>query len=105
MNRWGTGLVALGGLLVAGTQAQAHHAVASVYDLNKEIVLEGQLVKLFADDVEKVRAMGVDVHVSDPRELEQWRLATRRVYARWKAQTGAPLLDRIEAVIEKTRKA
>lgn len=60
--------------------------------------------KLFADDVEKVRAMGVDVHVSDARELEQWRLATRRVYARWKAQTGAPLLDRIEAVIEKSRK-
>ena len=46
MNRWGTGLVALGGLLVAGTQAQAHHAVASIYDLNKEIVLEGQLTKL-----------------------------------------------------------
>jgi hypothetical protein len=39
-------LVALGGLLVVGTQAQAHHAVASVYDLNKEIVLEGQLTKL-----------------------------------------------------------
>ena len=46
MNRWGTGLVALGGLLLVGTQAQGHHAVASVYDLNKEIVLEGQLTKL-----------------------------------------------------------
>ena len=46
MNRWGKGLVALGGVLVLGTQAQAHHAVAGVYDLNKEIVLEGQLMKL-----------------------------------------------------------
>jgi hypothetical protein len=46
MNRWGTGLVALGGILVVGNQAQGHHAVASVYDLNKEIVLEGQLTKL-----------------------------------------------------------
>ena len=46
MNRWGTGLVALGGLLIVGTQTQAHHAVAGVYDLNKEIVLQGELTKL-----------------------------------------------------------
>ena len=39
-------MVAVGGLLLVGTQAQGHHAVASVYDLNKEVVLEGQLVKL-----------------------------------------------------------
>ena len=29
-----------------GASAEAHHAVAGVYDLNKEIVLEGQLTKL-----------------------------------------------------------
>jgi len=29
-----------------GAAAQAHHAVASAYDLNKEIVLEGELLKL-----------------------------------------------------------
>ena len=46
MNKLGIGLAALGGLLMVGTQTQAHHAVAGVYDLNKEIVLEGQLVKL-----------------------------------------------------------
>jgi hypothetical protein len=46
MNKWGTGLCAMGGLLLIGTQAQGHHAVASVYDLNKEIVIEGQLTKL-----------------------------------------------------------
>jgi hypothetical protein len=39
-------LVAFGGLLLVGAGAQAHHAVAGVYDLNKEIVLEGQLTKL-----------------------------------------------------------
>jgi DNA/RNA endonuclease YhcR with UshA esterase domain len=31
---------------MVGVQSQAHHAVAGVYDLNKEIVLEGLLQKL-----------------------------------------------------------
>ena len=39
-------LAALAGLLVIGAQVQAHHAVAGVYDLNTEIVLEGRLQKL-----------------------------------------------------------
>ncbi|HUL80790.1 MAG TPA: DUF6152 family protein [Gammaproteobacteria bacterium] len=46
MSRWAIQLVALGGLLVVGAEVQAHHAVASAYDLNKEIVLQGDLVKL-----------------------------------------------------------
>jgi hypothetical protein len=46
MNRWLTRLVALGGLLTLGAELQAHHAVAGVYDLNTEIVLEGRLQKL-----------------------------------------------------------
>jgi hypothetical protein len=46
MNKLVTGLAAAGGLLLVGSQLQAHHAVAGVYDLNKEIVLEGQLTKL-----------------------------------------------------------
>ena len=46
MNTWTYQLVALGGLLTFGTELQAHHAVASVYDLNTEIVLQGQLTKL-----------------------------------------------------------
>jgi len=39
---------ALCGFLVAGVSVglQAHHAVAGVYDLNKEIVLQGKLKKL-----------------------------------------------------------
>jgi len=44
-------LLVLGGFLVAGVilaggALQAHHAVAGVYDLNKEVVLEGRLKKL-----------------------------------------------------------
>ena len=46
MNKWAIGSAAMGALLMVGTQTQAHHAVASVYDLNKEVVLEGQLAKL-----------------------------------------------------------
>ena len=46
MNKLALRLVALGGLLAVGAELQAHHAVASVYDLNKEVVLEGQLTKL-----------------------------------------------------------
>jgi hypothetical protein len=39
-------LVALCGFLMTAVGVQAHHAVAGVYDLNKEIVLEGKLKKL-----------------------------------------------------------
>ena len=34
------------GVTIAGGALQAHHAVAGVYDLNKEVVLEGRLKKL-----------------------------------------------------------
>jgi hypothetical protein len=46
MNKWAIRLGALSGFLMVGAAAQAHHAVASVYDLNKEIVLQGELTKL-----------------------------------------------------------
>ena len=46
MNKWVIRLVAVGSFLAVGTQLQAHHAVASAYDLNKEIVLQGTLLKL-----------------------------------------------------------
>jgi DNA/RNA endonuclease YhcR with UshA esterase domain len=42
-------LIVLCGFLTAGLMEvglQAHHAVAGVYDLNKEVVLEGRLKKL-----------------------------------------------------------
>src|ERR687885_680738 len=34
------------GIMLAGGTLQAHHAVAGVYDLNKEVVLQGKLKKL-----------------------------------------------------------
>src|SRR5499427_8055329 len=46
MKSWIMALVALCGFLMVGTRAQAHHAVAGVYDLGKEVVLEGKLKKL-----------------------------------------------------------
>ena len=50
MKRWVIGVVALAFLMVGVSPVtrvvQAHHAVAGVYDLNKEIVLEGRLKKL-----------------------------------------------------------
>ena len=46
MKKWVTGLVALSGLLMVSTGLLAHHAVAGVYDLNSEMVLEGKLKKL-----------------------------------------------------------
>jgi hypothetical protein len=33
-------------LVITGVSLQAHHAVAGIYDLNKEVVLEGRLKKL-----------------------------------------------------------
>ena len=39
-------LLVLSGLLMAGVGLEAHHAGAGVYDLNKEVVLEGRLKKL-----------------------------------------------------------
>jgi len=39
-------MVALGVFLMVGAGLQAHHAVAGVYDLGKEVVLEGKLKKL-----------------------------------------------------------
>jgi DNA/RNA endonuclease YhcR with UshA esterase domain len=34
------------GVMLSGGALQAHHAVAGVYDLNKEVVLQGRLKKL-----------------------------------------------------------
>jgi hypothetical protein len=46
MNTRTAGLIVLCGSLMAGAGLEAHHAVAGVYDLNKEVVLEGRLKKL-----------------------------------------------------------
>jgi len=61
--------------------------------------------KLYAEDVDRVRALGVDVHLPTPAEAEQWRIACRRVYSRWKVQTNAALVSKIEQVVEQSRKS
>ena len=65
-----------------------------------------QLVrKLFAEDVARVGALGVDVHVPSEPEMAAWQIATRRPYARWKAQINPSLISKIEQVVEQSRKA
>src|SRR5688572_30973369 len=44
--RKGIALVLLLGFVLAGVSLKAHHAVAGIYDLNKEVILEGKLKKL-----------------------------------------------------------
>jgi len=65
----------------------------------------GIVRKLFAEDVDRVKALGVDVHVPTPAELANWQLTTRRVYARWKAQVNPSLITKVEQVVEKIGKA
>lgn len=60
---------------------------------------------IYAVDVERVRALGVDVIVPTATEMDQWQIACRRPYARWKAQLGAPLVSKIEDVVARSRKA
>ena len=59
--------------------------------------------KLFAEDVDRVRALGVDVHVPTPAETQAWQIATRRIYSRWKVQTHAGLVSKIEQVAARAR--
>jgi TRAP-type C4-dicarboxylate transport system substrate-binding protein len=61
--------------------------------------------KFFAEDVERVGALGVNVHVPTEAEMNDWRIAARRPYARWKAQIHPQLITKIEDVVAKTRKA
>ena len=61
--------------------------------------------KLFAEDVERVSALGVNVHVPTPPEMEAWQIAARRPYARYKAQTEPRIVSGIEEIVAKTRKA
>lgn len=61
--------------------------------------------KLFAEDVKAVSALGVNVHVPTPAEMETWQVATRRTYARWKAQINPAFISKVEEVVARSRKA
>jgi len=65
----------------------------------------GIVRKLFAEDVERVRALGVEVHVPSAAELANWKAASQGVYAKWKAQVNPSLIGKIEQVVEKSGKA
>jgi hypothetical protein len=76
-------LVVLCGFLVAGVvfaagAVQAHHAVAGIYDLNKEVVLEGKLKKLnFVNPHASIILTVADKKVKG--KLVDWTLTTASV--------------------------
>lgn len=58
---------------------------------------------VFANDVERAAAIGVEVHVSTDVELAAFREATRPVYDRWKEQIDPDLVSQIEAIVAASR--
>jgi TRAP-type C4-dicarboxylate transport system substrate-binding protein len=58
----------------------------------------------FAEDVAKVRALGVQVHVPTAAEMTDWQIACRRVYAQWKAVVGSAMVNKIEEIVARSRK-
>jgi hypothetical protein len=78
MNRWALRLVVLGGFLMVGGALQAHHAVAGVYDLNKEVVLEGRLKKLnFTNPHASIELSVPDKKIKG--KVTDWKLTTASV--------------------------
>jgi len=66
------------GVLLAGGALQAHHAVAGVYDLNKEVVLEGRLKKLNFTNPHA----SIELEVPDKKikgKVTEWKLTTASV--------------------------
>jgi len=51
----------------------------------------------------QVEGFGVKITRLTPAEREQFVIATRRVYARWKAQIGKELVDVAEQAIAKRK--
>jgi len=71
-------LVLCSGILTVGVTVglQAHHAVAGVYDLNKEIVLEGRLDKLNFTNPHA----SIEMSVPNPDgTVTHWKLTTASV--------------------------
>ena len=62
-----------------------------------------QVREVYAKDVEAVRALGVDVTVPTPAEMEAWQIACRRPYARWKAQINPGLISKFEEAVARSR--
>jgi hypothetical protein len=69
--------VVLCGFLMVGAGLQAHHAVAGIYDLNKEIVLEGKLKKL--NFVNPHASIVLSVEDKKAKKIVDWTLTTASV--------------------------
>ena len=67
----------IAGVILAGRPLQAHHAVAGVYDLNKEIVMEGKLKKL--NFVNPHASIVLTVEDKKSKKLVDWTLTTASV--------------------------
>ena len=65
------------GVILAGAALQAHHAVAGIYDLNKEMVLEGKLKKL--NFVNPHASILLTVADKKTKKLVDWTLTTASV--------------------------
>jgi hypothetical protein len=78
MNRWTLPTLAASAFLVVGAASEAHHAVASTYDLNKEIVLTGTLLKL--NFVNPHSNLHLEVPNADGTRTE-WVLTTASIQA------------------------
>jgi uncharacterized protein DUF6152 len=66
------------GVLLTGGALQAHHAVAGVYDLNKEVVLEGRLKKLNFTNPHA----SIELEVPDKKikgKVTEWKLTTASI--------------------------
>ena len=60
--------------------------------------------KLYAADVEAVRALGVEVHLPTAAEMQAWRDATRGAYTKWKDATHSGLVTKIEQAAAKAQR-
>jgi hypothetical protein len=65
------------GVLLAGGALQAHHAVAGIYNLNKEVVLEGKLKKL--NFVNPHASIVLSVEDKKVKKIVDWTLTTASV--------------------------
>jgi hypothetical protein len=65
------------GVMLAGGALRAHHAVAGIYDLNKEVVLEGKLKKL--NFVNPHASIVLSVEDKKVKKIVDWTLTTASV--------------------------
>ena len=71
------GALVAASLIATGAVLRAHHAVAGIYDLNKEIVLVGKLKKL--NFVNPHAGMIVSVEDKKSKKIVDWTLTTASV--------------------------